>query len=304
MEIDAKAARIARRQYGLLTRAQAITIGFSDKAIRTRLARGSWAEIRRGVYVVGGVPPSWEQTICAVTLPFDDCWISHATAGRVWHLPHSPDVDRIETLRPYGKRRDVTGVLDHRSRIITPADVSNYKGMRVTSRGRTIVECSGRLSAKQTGRMIDVAMRQTNNRALEETRAAYARLAGGGHRRFASVRAALAKRIPGYDPGESDLELVALAAIIAAGLPIPVQQHRVTIHGKRYRIDLAYPALMIAIELVGWTWHGGRASFDDDKARSADLVSIGWRVIEITTEHAVADFIRWISDTLEVAAAA
>lgn len=302
MDLDVRAARVARRQYALLTAAHARRLGFTDEMIRTRLARAQWFEIRRGVYVIGGAPPSWEQSLCAVTLPFDDCWISHGSGARLWELRNAPEIGLIETLRPYGHRRNVEGVRDHRSRIIVPADLDRHRGIPVTSRARTIVECAGRLTMAQTGKMLDDANRKDPS-VLEDTRACFARLAGGGRRRLRTIRSALALRLPGYDPGESDLEIDALRTIIGAGLPIPVQQHRVVMYGKRDRIDLAYPELKIAIELEGWEWHGGRESFDDDKARTADLVAHGWRVLEITSRHTRDVVIRWITDTLAVAAA-
>src|SRR4051794_31890845 len=198
MELDAKAARVARRQHGLLSHEQAIKIGFTPRAIRTKLARGTWAEIRRGVYVVGGAPSTWEQALVAVTLPLDDCWISHGTGARLLGLPNPPEVDAIEILRPYGRFRRLEGVEVHRSRLITPADVTRHKRIAVTSIGRTIVDCSGRLDVAKTGKMIDEAMRR-NKLALEDTRAAFARVASGGRRRLRCIRAALGKRIPGYD---------------------------------------------------------------------------------------------------------
>lgn len=300
--LDAASARVARRQRGLITHDQAIGLGHTASSIKIRCESGKWSIIRPGIYIVGGAPPTWEQTLLAVTLPFDDCWISHGTGARLWEMPHAPQHDAIEVLRPYGRYRRLDGVLAHRSRLIVPADVTRHHGIAVTSRARTIVECSGQLTPSQTGRMIDDAKRK-DPRALEDTRECFARLAGGGRRRLRSIKSALAFRIPGYDPGESDLELSALRTIISAGLPLPVQQHRVSIHGRRYRIDLAYPELKIAIELVGWKWHGGREAFDDDKARSADLVSIGWRVVEITSRHTPADIVRWISGALAHAAA-
>lgn len=298
----ARAARLARRHYGLLTHEQALSVGLTPKQIRRLLATGAWRIERRGVYVVGGVPPSWEQTLCAVTLPFDDCWITHGTAARFWEMRHTPQIGSIEALRPYGKSRRLTGVTLHRSRIIVPDDVSRHRRIAVTSRARTIVECSGRLTAKQTGKLMDDFERQ-DRLAVERVRGCFARLAGGGRRRLQSVTEALVHRIPGYDPGESDLELTTLRSIIAAGLPIPAQQHRVVLNGKRYRIDLAYPELKVAIELVGWDPHRGREAFDDDKARADELVADGWRVLEITSRHAPDDFLRWIAGTLTHAAA-
>jgi hypothetical protein len=301
MELDARAARLARRQRGLLSHEQALALGYSRQAIRTKLARATWAEIRPGVYVIGGVPSSWEQTLLAVTLPFDDCWLSHGTAAKFWESRFAPQIDAIEVLRPYGRYRRLDGVLAHRSRIITPADVTVHRGIAVTSRARTIVECSGRLTPAQAGKLIDDALRK-DKRALEDVRACFARLAAGGRRRKRSIRAALTYRIPGYDPGESDLELNTLRVIIAAGLPIPVQQFRVVINGRRCRIDLAYPERKIAIELQSWDWHGGRESFDDDKARSAELTALGWRVLEVTSRHSAEDVIRWIRSTMALVA--
>ena len=303
MDADVRLARIARRQRGLVTHAQCIAAGLSDDGIAVRLAQLGWVRLRFGVYALPGAVPSWEQTLLAVTLPFDDCWISHGTAARLWEMRFAPQLEAIEILRPYGRFRRLDGVVAHRSRLVTPSDVSVHKGIAVTSRARTIVECSGRLDPRQTGKLIDDAVR-VDKRTLEDTRACFARLSAGGRRRKRSMRVALAFRMPGYDPGESDLELRALRAIIAAGLPIPVQQHRVTIAGKRYRIDLAYPDLLIAIELMGWDPHSGRESFDDDKARSGDLVSIGWRVLEVTARHSTDDIIRRITGTIATANAA
>ncbi len=67
------------------------------------------------------------------------------------------------------------------------------------------------------------------------------------------LHALLAERIPGYDPGDSDLETRVLRAIVAGGLPVPAQQHRVRTVGRALKIDLAYPAARLAIELDGWS---------------------------------------------------
>lgn len=297
MEVIERVVRLARRQFGLVTHEQCLALGMAASTIADQLASGAWRMERRGVYVVGGVPPSWEQTLCAVALPFDDCWITHGTAARLWEMRHAPQVDAIEALRPYGKSCRLDGVVLRRSRIIVPDDVGRHRRIPVTSRARTIVECSGRLTVKQTGKLIDDYKRQ-DKLAIERVRACFARLAGGGRRRLQSVTAALCFRIPGYDPGESDLELSTLRTIIRAGLPIPVQQHRMVLDGKRVRIDLAYPSERVALELQSWDWHGGREAFDDDKARIADLVADGWRGIEITSRHTADQIVRWISGAL------
>jgi very-short-patch-repair endonuclease len=72
-------------------------------------------------------------------------------------------------------------------------------------------------------------------------------------------------------------------ALVAAGLPELVQQHRVTIGNRRYRIDLAYPEKKLAIELDGWDTHRHRSAFDEDRARANELVVAGWHVLRFTS---------------------
>jgi hypothetical protein len=56
---EQRVARRARRQKGLITHGQAIACGMTHETIEERVATGAWSQIRRGVYVVGGAPPSW-----------------------------------------------------------------------------------------------------------------------------------------------------------------------------------------------------------------------------------------------------
>lgn len=118
---------------------------------------------------------------------------------------------------------------------------------------------------------------------LDEVRATAARLVGGGQRSLGPLRVALARRVEGYDLSESDLEVQALRLLAKAGLPAPAQQHPVQVGGRTYRLDLAYPSALLAIELDGWAWHGGRAAFDSDHVRIAALVAAGWRILPYTS---------------------
>ena len=39
---------------------------------------------------------------------------------------------------------------------------------------------------------------------------------------------------------------------------------------------------MVAVEVKGWSVHGGRLALDDDADREAALVAAGWRVFPVT----------------------
>lgn len=68
-----------------------------------------------------------------------------------------------------------------------------------------------------------------------------------------------------------------------AGLPPADFQHRV----GRYRIDFAYPELMIAIEVDGYGPRSSRRRFQDDLDRQNVLTTLGWTVLRFTWNDAV-----------------
>lgn len=74
-----------------------------------------------------------------------------------------------------------------------------------------------------------------------------------------------------------------LRAIVAAGLPEPVQQHELRLPTRRCRIDLAYPGVKLAIEVDGFGPHTTRTAFDRDRARANDLTTAGWTIPRFTS---------------------
>jgi hypothetical protein len=97
------------------------------------------------------------------------------------------------------------------------------------------------------------------------------------------MRALLEARLPGYESGESPREDRLLRWILEAGLPPPTQQHRVRISGRPFRLDLAYPELLIGIEYDGWDAHKPRSAFDADRKRQNMLETRGWMVLRYTS---------------------
>lgn len=66
-------------------------------------------------------------------------------------------------------------------------------------------------------------------------------------------------------------------------LPPPVFQHPV----GRYRIDFAYPNLMIAIEVDGYRARSTRRRFQSDTDRQNHLTGLGWTVLRFTWNDVV-----------------
>ena len=216
-------------------------------------------------------------------------WISHRSAAALWALT-GVEGDVIEVLTGLDRRVRLDGVRGHRSGALFTADLTRRHGIPVTSPARTLVDLSSVFPEHRLGAALDHALRVRLLR-LDTLARCVARLGEAPGRRLAPVQALLAERVPGCDPGDTDLETRVLRVLVAAGLPAPVQQHRVRIGGRTIRIDLAYPGWKLAIELYGWEHHRTRTAFDDDRARANLLVAHGWRLVRFTSRSTDAEIV-------------
>lgn len=273
---------IAERQHGAITSRQLREIGITPKQIHRIITDGWLTQVRPGVLVVAGAPPTWHQAVIAAVLAAGpDAVASHSTAAILWGLP---GVDRrateLSTARP--NRRRLDGVRSHRTLAFLDCEHTTREQIPVTTVARTVVDLSGRYSVAKLGRMTDHGLRK-GSLHLTHLRKCVAGLLPAPGRHPNKVHRVLRRRLPGYVPGESDLEMRFVRALVAAGLPEPVQQHRLTLGARRCRIDLAYTDVKLAIEIDGWEFHRSRTAFDHDRARANDLVIAGWHLLRFTS---------------------
>lgn len=282
MNTEKEVARYASRQHGLVTRAQALEVGFTAQQIRRRVRAGRWIRARHDVLAVAGSPPTWERTILAAVLAAGpDAVASHFTAAALWGFPDvGREVVEVSTARP--QRRRLQGAMTHRTCLFLEVEHATHRMIPVTTVARTLVDLSARLSIAQLGRALDDGPRR-NTVTLAALRQCVGGLAPSPGRRPSMIHNLLRARVPGFDPGDSDLEMRVLRAIVAGELPEPELQHWVRLGARRCRIDLAYPDVRLAIEIDGWDTHRMRTAFDEDRARANDLVVAGWHVLRFTS---------------------
>ncbi len=282
MSIDSVIAEVAAPQYGLAELGQLDAVGVRRHHIVSRLRRGHLERFRPGVFVVAGSPRSYEQAVLAAVLAAGSHAVaSHATAAILWELPFVEALAvELTTPRPHWAR--MPGVRAHRTVAFLRCEHTVHRRIPVTSVARTLVDLSGSLSVPQLGRMTDRALRE-GKLHLDDLRKCNAGLPPAPGRRPMRIAAVLRRRLTGYEPGDSDLEVRFARAMVAGGLPEPVQQYRVNAGTRRCRIDLAYPELKLAIEIDGWEHHRTRSAFDDDRVRANDLVVAGWNLLRFTS---------------------
>lgn len=70
-----------------------------------------------------------------------------------------------------------------------------------------------------------------------------------------------------------------------AGVPAPVPQHEVR-DGSRFvaRVDLAWPAVRLALEYDGLTPHSDAVAFVRDRHRQNELLALGWVCLRVTSQ--------------------
>jgi len=207
------------------------------------------------------------------------------------------EADAIDVLVDFDRRVKMAGVHCHRSRALFTADLTRHLRIPLTSPERTLVDLSATVPERALGRMLDDGLRRRTIR-LDRLRSCAARLSKSPGRRPTVVQGLLAARLPGYDPGDSDLETRVLRMLVAAHLPAPAQQHRVRVGAQTFKIDLAYPEHKLAVELDGWEFHKARTAFDGDRARANLLIASGWTLVRFTSRSSTAEVVGCVQAVL------
>lgn len=297
MDARHRLSTIAASQHGLITLRQALAAGLGVGQIRHKTRSGEWVVLRPRVYAVAGAPPTWAQAMAATALSLQPrAWLSHATAGGFWGFGGGQP-EGIHVLVDADRRVKLAGVRSHRSRALFSADLTRHLRVPVTSPERTLVDLSAAVSPRALGRLLDDGLRRRIVR-LERLRSCVGRLGKSPGRRPAVIHDLLSARLPGYDPGDSDLETRVLRTLLDAGLPVLVQQYRVRLGGRTYKLDLAHPPSKLAVELDGWAFHHTRSAFDDDRARANVLVAHGWTLLRFTSRSTGDEIVTCVAASL------
>jgi hypothetical protein len=266
---DRAVAELARRQHGVVGRAQLMALGLSPAEIDGRVRRGRFHRVHQGVYAVGHLALSrYGRFMAAVLACGDGAALSHFSAAVVWGLLEA-EGQEIHVTAP-GRRR-ARGVVVHRARL--EGERVRRSGIVVTTPSRTLVD------------LADVVPRRTLERAFDEAeylgldwRAAEPRHGRSGSGTLSSV---LAVHTPGSTRTLSELEEKFLAFCDERGIPRPV----VNIHVEGYLSDFVWRADRVIVETDGKRAHGTRRARERDPVRDADLQIAGWRVMRVTSKR-------------------
>jgi hypothetical protein len=273
---DAITARLAAGQNGILTTSQAREAGLSIDQIRYRVDSGQLTRVHGGVYRHTAVAPSWLNGLAAdVAAAGPGAVASHRSAaclhGLDVHRPARSEVTVPATDLPLRR-----GPLYHRTNRLDESDVTRVRAVPATSLPRTLLD----LGAVQTRPVVERVTQDALIRHLVLLPALLAvleRVGGRGRRGTAALRAVVRDSAP--DPKlESMLELRLLRLIEVSDLEPPILQHELRCDdGRCVRLDFAWPAVRLAVEVDGHRWHRTAPQLEKDLARSRSIQGTGWR---------------------------
>jgi hypothetical protein len=213
--VFAEIAPFTKRQYGLMTHEQALTVMSRDR-IKHEVEMGHLESMRRFVLRVAGTPESWHQYVLAACLARPGACASFSTAAALWRLPGF-DPEGVEITVPGFNRARLDHVIVHESTAWGDIHLATRERIPVTSVARTLCDLSVLLGPGRLGDIVDDALRRKLVTMRQFARVA-AELDGQGRRRCTTTRVVLNERAPGYQPGDSDPEKRIADLLVRAGL--------------------------------------------------------------------------------------
>ncbi len=196
-------------------------------------------------------------------------------AAELWGASCGPADAPVDVLLPHD--HGSAGLRVHRERIL-PDEATSLGPTPITTTSRTAFDLA-RWAPDLTERVTAVdALVHHCTVDPDAVRALRNRHLGVHHGREVAQVLAL------VEPGaESPMESRARIALHLGGLPAPVVQHPVIARGVRYRLDLAYPHLLLAIEYDG-AEHRSQRRARRDLVREAALTALGWHILRFDAD--------------------
>jgi predicted transcriptional regulator of viral defense system/very-short-patch-repair endonuclease len=282
---DARLARIAGRQHGVVTHRQLKAVGIGGSALTRRVKNGRLHPLYRGVFAVGHVQRTTETRWIAAVMACGSCAVlSHLDAAALWQIYESR-ASKIHVTTTSRSSRALEGIQRHRARRLHPDDTTTTNGIPVTTVARTIVDLTDLLPSDRILR----AIREAEYLGLVDMDTLIAAVQrANGRRRLDALSEAIARHRPGQIV-KKELEHRFLELVHAAALPGPETNVKVKTRRRTYEVDCLWREERVAVELDGRAAHIRAAAFEEDRARDAALSAIGLRPIRFTWHRVTGD---------------
>lgn len=274
-ERNPRIAALAQRQGGHVTRAQLVAEGLGTTTIDRHVTIGRLIRVHRGVYAVGHLPTNPIDRAHGVLLAAGPrSALAAGSAAALWDLFTAWPV-QTQLISPLQRR--VPGVTTHRCGTLLHRDITTLHGLRVTSPARTLLDIARSISTRKLHRF--------HNELRMRGLITNAQLIDVAERNRCHRGARLILKLAGASDGEpkrSNLEIEWTTFATRHQMP----PYEMNVSGAGYRVDVLFrhPKPLI-IELDGWSTHGTRQAYEQDRDRDANILAqTGIPTVRITRD--------------------
>jgi hypothetical protein len=253
-----------------------LDLGLTARMIDRRVVTRELVAVHRGVYRPAAAALTGHGRLLAAVLACGDGALgSHESAAWLWGLVED---EPLPTVSVFGSRRpSPSGVDVHRVKLAAAPSLRH--GIPVVNPLRALLDLCVAAGAEDLVRAFDrgIAARLFTPEAVLAELDRWADVRRPGLRRLRTVVegcGAVSIRSP------SVLQNVFARLLARASLPPPVAE--LPVLRGRYRLDFAYPDVLLGFELDGCEHHGDWRAVERDHSRRRALARLGWTVFVYT----------------------
>jgi hypothetical protein len=259
-------------------------VGLSRTRLDRLLREGRLAIDRPSVYRLAGTPKTWRRDVLSACL---QAFPGAAASGWSATVLHGLDGGRrepieISTTRSIKARGDIRF---HRVSRLPSEQIALIGGIPVTVVERTILDLAGHARRWEVDAAMDSALRK-HLTSLDKLSGFLLAEARSGTAGVCLMRERLALRDPEATLPRSALEREVFEYLRVQQLPLPQLNYPLRDEDGFFAlVDMIYPDQRLVLEVQSFAHHSSLASFNRDAERLSELVTRGFRVLEITLEQ-------------------
>lgn len=285
-----RAAALAQRQYGVVSREQLRGLGLSNEQVSRAISTARLVPVHRAIFALGHDRLRAEgRWVAAVLAGGHGAVLGYRSAAAHWDL-RSMSSPTVEVVIPRSSRPAHRDVLVHRHPQLHADETTVHRDIPVTTPARTLVDLAAVLTP--TGLRRAVGQADILHRFdLHEVRAVLER--HPRHRgRTALERVLGAWTTPATVRSPQEAAFPDLCARF--GFPRPAINAEVL----GMEIDAVFFDERVAVELQSYAFHSGAIQWENDHEKRARLVAAGWTVLAYSYRQQRENGGRFVRDTL------
>ena len=272
---------LAGAQHAVLHVRQLARLGVSEAAVRRRVCDGLWQRVLPGVVALHPGGLTTEARRHAVCLWLPDGALCGATAAGMHGIKARPTtLTYVAVTR--GHPRGPGWVAVRRLRALPTTHRARVDSLPVTSAARTVVDVHDGMPgyADRNALVTDAVQR----RIVRPMAVVYAAVTTPGLKRRSELGATLLAILAG---AESAAEIAFADFCRWWDLPAPAQQYVVRTRLGDVRLDFAFVAERVGVEIDGFDGHAFDRQRRRDHERDMALAALGWVVVRVEPRRLV-----------------